>query len=56
MMYLTNDCPLCGICVIWDTNGDNKEVVKIKTRRRSVVLVHKSCIEKERQEHEHIKR
>ena len=48
MMYITGECPICGICVIWDTNGANDGVVKIKTKRRSVVLAHKSCIEKEK--------
>lgn len=56
MMYITSECPLCGVCVIWDTNGDNPDVVKIRTRRRTVVLVHKDCIEKEKKEHEHKER
>jgi hypothetical protein len=43
MMYFTGACPLCGLDVIMDTNTDNQDIIKIRTKRRSTVLVHKEC-------------
>lgn len=48
MIYETDNCPLCGKTVSWLVNGTNNDVIKIKTRRRTTVLVHKNCIEKEK--------
>ena len=55
MTYLTSDCPYCGVCVIADTNSNNADIIKIKTKRRTVVLAHRKCVEKEIKEHEHKK-
>ena len=43
MMYLTGACPLCGLDIIMDTNTDNPDIIKIRTKRCSTVLVHKEC-------------
>lgn len=56
MTYLTSDCPYCGVCVIADTNSNNADIVKIKTKRRTVVLAHRKCVEKEIKKHEHKER
>ena len=50
MMYLTGACPLCGLDVILDTKSDNPDVIKIRTKRRSTVLVHKYCYEQSQKE------
>lgn len=46
MMYLTGVCPLCGLDIIMDTKSDNPDIIKIRTKRRSTVLVHKDCYRK----------
>ena len=43
MMYLTGACPLCGLDIIMDTDTDNPDIITIRTKRRSTVLVHKEC-------------
>ena len=46
MMYFTGVCPLCGLDIIMDTKTDNPDIIKIRTKRRSTVLVHKDCYSK----------
>lgn len=58
MMYFTGACPLCGLDIIMDTNTDNPDIIRIRTKRRSTVLVHKSCYQnnltrKETKKNEH---
>lgn len=43
MMYFTGACPICGLDIIMDTDSDNPDIIKIRTKRRSTVLVHKEC-------------
>ncbi len=35
-------CPICGELILYDNEND-KGLIIIKTKRRSTVLVHKSC-------------
>ena len=42
-MYITSACPLCGRSISVDLSESNPEIITIRTRRRSTVLVHKHC-------------
>ena len=45
-------CIICGECCDYLNGKTNSNIVYIKTKRRSVVLVHRTCIEKEKKENE----
>lgn len=48
------ECPICGkIIPAYEYTAAPERFEKIKTRRRSVVLVHKTCVEKEKIANEH---
>ena len=47
-MLITRDCPHCGRTICINVGGQiPPDIVYIKTKRHSVVLAHKNCIEKE---------
>ena len=53
---ITTTCPICGDFVKWENGKTNSKLVYIKTRRKSVLVIHKTCIEKEKEiANEHIK-
>lgn len=53
MSDIIRDCPICGECIVVKSGREiPPRIVYIKTKRNSVVLVHKNCIEKE-QSYEH---
>ena len=43
MIYGAYTCPLCGGSIVWDTLTNDPDIIKIRTKRRSTVLVHKEC-------------
>ena len=45
-------CIICGNMCDYLNGKTNSNIVYIKNKRRSVVLVHKSCIDKERKDNE----
>lgn len=45
---IIRDCPICGRPAVFNKNrlpDDKENPVYIKTRRRDIVLVHRSCYE-----------
>lgn len=49
-------CPICGDSVEWLNGSTNKGLVYIKTKRKSVLVIHEKCIQNEgRIANEHIK-
>ena len=40
-------CPICGQSVTWYNGKVNKDLVYIKTKRKSVLVIHKNCIQNE---------
>ena len=54
-LTITRDCPICGQTItIWSGRDIPADIGYIKTKRRTVVLVHKNCM-KERIQNGHIK-
>lgn len=48
-MKIVRDCPICGQTIIIESAHDiPASITYIKTKRRTVVLVHTKCIEKEK--------
>ena len=45
MMYGAYTCPLCGKDIVFCSEGEyqDTDTIKIRTKRRSTVLVHKEC-------------
>lgn len=41
-------CPICGNTVTWSNGRTNKGLVYIKTKRKSVLVIHENCIQNER--------
>lgn len=41
-------CPICGDMVRWLDGGTNEGLVYIKTKRKSVLVIHENCIQNER--------
>ena len=41
-------CPICGGSVIWYKGSKNDGLVKIVTKRKSVLVIHENCIQNER--------
>ena len=41
-------CPICGDSVIWYNGSTNNGLVKIVTKRKSVLVIHENCIQNER--------
>lgn len=41
-------CPICGDTVTWYNGRTNKGLVYIKTKRKSVLVIHENCIHNER--------
>lgn len=48
-------CPICGQSVHWTNGLTNYGLVLIKTKRKSVLVIHENCIEKENKANEHNK-
>lgn len=49
MIDIVRQCPICNDTIVIKSARDiPKDIVYIKTKRHSVVLVHKNCIEKEK--------
>lgn len=49
MIDIIRQCPICNDTIVIKSARDiPKDIVYIKTKRHSVVLVHKDCIEKEK--------
>ena len=46
MTYITKFCPLCYKEITIDDSLEYDGVIKIRTKRRSTVLVHKDCYNK----------
>ena len=40
-------CPICKQPVEWHNGRTNNGLVYIKTKRRSVLVIHENCIQKE---------
>lgn len=43
MTIISETCPLCGQTITIDDSLEHDGVIKIRTKRRSTVLVHKDC-------------
>lgn len=41
-------CPICGDSVAWYNGRANNGLVYIKTKRKSVLVIHENCIQNER--------
>lgn len=41
-------CPICGDAVTWYNGRTNNGLVYIKTKRKSVLVIHENCIQNER--------
>lgn len=41
-------CPICGDAVTWYSGRTNSGLVYIKTKRKSVLVIHENCIQNER--------
>ena len=41
-------CPICGGAVQWLNGKTNNGLVYIKTKRKSVLVIHENCIQNER--------
>ena len=41
-------CPICGDTVKWLNGYTNAGLVYIKTKRKSVLVIHQNCIQNER--------
>ena len=52
-LTISHECPYCGIPILWRAGTSIPSGVEyVKTKRHSVVLVHKNCIER-RLQNEH---
>lgn len=40
-------CPICNQPVLWLNGSTNNGLVYIKTKRKSVLVIHENCIQKE---------
>lgn len=53
---ISTECPICGKHVFWANGASNHDLVYVKTKRKSVNIYHRDCIDavqKEiRREHE----
>ena len=48
-------CPICGEAVSWLNGSTNNGLIYIKTKRKSVLVIHEKCVDKERRlQNEHI--
>lgn len=43
MKYITQTCPLCDKEITIDESLEYDGIIKIRTKRRSTILVHKRC-------------
>lgn len=51
---ILRECPYCNIPILWRAGKPKPEGVEyIKTKRRSVVLVHTNCVNREESTNEH---
>ncbi len=41
-------CPICGDSITWTNGATNAGKVYIKTKRKSVLVIHENCIQNER--------
>ena len=44
---IRTECPICGQAVEWRNGSTNNGLVYIKTKRKSVLVIHENCIQKE---------
>lgn len=44
---IRTECPICGQAVVWVNGCTNNGLVYIKTKRKSVLVIHEKCIQKE---------
>lgn len=52
---IIQQCPSCGEVIHWVNGQTNNGIVYIKTKRKTVLLFHAKCIEKENMQNGHIK-